>query len=151
MWIGQKLFEIVSTLVAEKAVNAELRVQLALERQRGDQLISAVNEMRIERAELYARIGMNVPIATMVRESTPPLPGMDDGYQPPAPHRVVPNIGEALNAARETLAQQIVKAREPQPPPDLRDLSFEDMGDEAATALGVKHTEDGEVAYVGAR
>jgi hypothetical protein len=134
---------VVAALIAEKSINGELRSMLAGERARFDWLAAHVNELKLERAALYARIGLDVPVPTIERTASRPLPGADDNYVPPAGHQLA-NVGDTLARARER--------RDAAPNPDLAarvletlagPLSFEDIGDEAAAALRIEHDRAG--------
>lgn len=148
MWIGKRAAEFIAHLIAEKAVNAELRAQLARERERFAWAAEMMNELRLERAELYRRIGIVVPTPQIERASTPPLPGADDNYVVPDGGKAA-DIGELMAAAREL--------RDKRTRPALKDLAvppaaigadmFEDVGDDGAAAIGAQHDTAGNLVY----
>lgn len=131
---------VVAELVKLQAINSELRARLAAERARGDWMLEHVNELRIERGMLYARIGVDVPVPIIERAPEPVkvegLPGADDNYQPPAGEQLA-NVGDVLARAREVRDNPRVPLTRAAIP-NLGELSFEDMGDDAARALGIE-------------
>lgn len=150
--ISKQVAEIVGHLVAEKAINAELRVQLARERERFDWIAAHVNELKLERAELYRRIGIYVPTPTIERTGVPDLPGADDGYQVPAGGKVA-DLGDLMASARDlkeraerTRLSDIARAAEPVAGGGGFD-GFADIGDEAAAAIGAAHDGAGNLVY----
>jgi hypothetical protein len=145
MIYGKRAAEIVSALVSEKAVNAELRSQLARVQAHFDWLAQHVNELKLERAELYRRIGVFVPVPEIqtTAAAAVALPGMDDNYVPPATSRV-PDLGNVLARARESITNDH-KTRETRAAhgrPFDGDI-FNDVGDEEAERLGLLRDELG--------
>lgn len=139
---------LVAALVAEKAVNAELRTQLAKAEANFDWLASHVNELKMERAALLERtIGLQlagVPVIQRVAAQPSTLPGADPEYVPTGGK--LPNIGDVLARAREIA--EVAKHGGPEPniaTPGPYGIDFEDMGDDAAHAAGMRHAADGTV------
>lgn len=142
--------KLVAALVAEKAVNAELRVQLARYIAHFDWLSSHVNELKIERAALLERcIGIQLGAVPVIqRESTAPLPGEDVNYVPPAGK--LPNIGDILAKARDLVEDEKRPGSEQRnslAAADMGAISFEDMGDDAAARAGITHGPGGSVVH----
>jgi hypothetical protein len=145
-WVSQGVGELVAALVAEKAVNAELRAALARERERFDWIAQHMNELKLERAELYRRIGLYVPTPEIARTGpAPDLPGADDHYAVP-PGGKVPDLGDLMATARElkeraekTRLADIARAQEPGPLGGGGFDGFDDIGDAAAAAIGIAH------------
>jgi len=138
--------DLAARLAAEQAISGELRATLAQSRANFDWLAARVNELNLERAELYRRIGVNVPVAEVVRQ-TVGLVGADDNYAPGAGAKRA-DISDLMAKARELQDE----ARRPVAPgADLpgvgHDLSFEDMGDAQAAGAGVMHDASGNVVY----
>ncbi len=140
---------LVAALVAEKAVNGELRARLARAEANFDWLSSHVNELKMERAALLERtIGLQlagVPIIQRVASETGPLPGADPAYVP----QKLPNIGDVLAKARD-ITDAARSGRQPEQSiasPGPIGIEFEDMGDDAAAAAGIRHANDGTVVY----
>jgi hypothetical protein len=137
---------LVQALVAEKAINAELRTALARAEAHFDWLASHVNELKAERAALLERtLGLQLAVPTIQRVAvTPsdPLPGADPLYTPGK----VLNIGDVLARAREIA--DVAKHGGPEPSiasPGPAGIDFEDMGDDAAARAGLRHAADGTV------
>ena len=142
-WMSKGMLERVASEIAEKAITTHLRAELAAERARVDWFMQHINELKVERAALYARIGVHLPVATIQRvDGAPPLPGMDDGYAPPTGPGA--DFGNLLATARD-LREKGEKARVA--PAGMPDAIFEDVGDEIAEAIGATNREDGTLAY----
>jgi hypothetical protein len=119
--------DVAQALAAEKAVNAELRVMLAQARANFDWLATRMHEIHLERAQLYERLGVHVPVPEIARTGAAmPAP---DNYTPPSNRPV----GDVLAMAREILDPK----NKPASLADLTELSFEDVGDDAAATLGL--------------
>lgn len=142
--------KLVSALIAEKAVNTELRAEVARLTTHFDWLASHVNELKIERAALLERcIGIQLAAVPIIqREPTATLPGADPNYPLP-PAGKLPNIGDILAKARDIVEdgrkpgadrQSLVSA-------EMAGISFEDMGDDAAALAGIQHAPDGSVVH----
>lgn len=129
----ERQYDVQASLQVALARVEELRASLARRNADFDWLAQRLHEVNLERAQLYARIGVNVPVPEIARAEAP-RPPVDD-YVPPAR---LP-IGDILNKARDiATAPRNVSA-------DLGELSFEDMGDEQAAAHGLAHNDAGEV------
>lgn len=139
---------IVQALIAEKAVNAELRGRVASLEAHFDWLSQHVNELKVERAALLERcIGVQLGAIPTIERSPANLPGADVAYTPSAPMLSgISNIGDVLAKAREITEQSR------RPTPSVADqqvggIEFEDMGDELAAAQGIRHGVDGTVVH----
>lgn len=149
-WMSKGIVDTVAQLVAQKEINAKLEAALAAEKARVDWFMQHVNELKVERAALYERLGVHLPVPTIERvgpvhyPSAAPLPGMDDNYVPPAGGQPA-DLGNILATARD-VRERAEQARR-QPPMDLPFQGFDDIGDEAAAAIGAKHDGTGRVIY----
>ena len=135
-----------ATIVAEKAVNAELRVQIARLTAHCDWLMAHVNELKLERAQLYERIGVYVPVPTIHHGHQPEVP--DNGAL--IGHGKVADVGDLMQKARELRTEQqhdrLIREHGNVPMAELSEMDiFSDVGDEAAKKLGIERTADGEV------
>lgn len=142
--------KLVAALVAEKAVNAELRAQLAKADAHFNWLSQHVNELKLERAALLDRcVGIQLAAVPMIQRELVALPGEDVGYVPPGGR--LPNIGDILAQAREIVEDgKRPKAEQAQSlaAADIGSVSFEDMGDDAAKRMGITHDVLGNVVHV---
>jgi hypothetical protein len=147
MWISKRVAELVACLVAEKTINAELRSQLVRERERFNWIAEHLHEMKLERAELFQRLGLYVQVPEIARVGEPSLPGVDDNYVVPAAGKV-PDMGDLMAQARD-LKERVKRTR-------LADIvngsesaggdnPFDDVGDAAAAAIGLAHDAAGVV------
>jgi hypothetical protein len=138
-------------LAAARAENTELRVQLARQTAHFDWLSSHVNELKLERAAMLERcLGIQLAgVPVIQRDPTAPaLPGVDPAYLPS--ELKGPPLGDVLAKARDIIGEQRrhgAEGRDTLAAADLQAISFEDMGDDQARALGVSHTPDGAVSY----
>lgn len=147
---GPTKTQLVAKVVAQEATIGELRARIAQLTAHFDWLSSHVNELKMERAALLDRcIGVQLAgVPIIQREATATLPGADPAYQPPV--NVLPNVGDVLAKARDLVED----ARRPRSErldtlarADLGAISFDDMGDEAARAMGISHAPDGSVVH----
>jgi hypothetical protein len=131
-----------ATLMQEKAINGELRALVASQRAQLEWFAAHVNELKVERAALFHKIGLDVPVPTIELPPAAPLPGMDDNYIPTAGKQVA-NIGDQLARRREARDR-----RGPVAAPLANFSGFEDVGDAAARELGLTHDDVGNVLEV---
>jgi hypothetical protein len=126
----ERQYEVQAQLNVAHARNEELRVALARRNADFDWMAKQLHEVSLERAQLYARLGVFVPVSEVSRaDAVPPV----DNYVPPARA----TNGDVLAKARELLERPAAME------PPSGELSFEDMGDAAAQAHGIAHTDDG--------
>lgn len=118
MWVSTEVFEgLLKRLAAADALVAEHRQRAAVQQQNFDWLANHVNRLEIERATLMQRF-MDVGVAApQIQRDPTAYVGM--GRPIAAEDRPNEDAGMALAA--------------------MMAGSFEDMGDEAAERLGVKH------------
>jgi hypothetical protein len=131
----EKTTDLACQLAAEHARTSELTRQLALANANFDWLRVHVNELKIERAELYRKLGYLVPVAEIARTeaASAALPNADDGYTPTRPA-----LGDLLAKARD-----IVTGAPDRGMSEGGELSFEDMGDDAARRAHLTHDDEG--------
>lgn len=148
LWLSKPVADVVASLHAEKTTNGELRARLASQQTTIDWLITHVNTLTLERAQLYQRIGVYVPVPEIARTS--PAPGVDR-YEVPD-HQRAADVGELLAAARDlrsdaeaqrTRSENAVGAEMP----DALAI-FEDVGDTVARQIGRAHDDAGQAVDI---
>jgi hypothetical protein len=136
-------------LERETAINVELRTRLARAEANFDWLAQHVNELKLERAALFDRmLGFQLAgVPVIQRTENLPLPGADPSYQPTVTKH--PAIGDIMAKARELTdaAKRGAPAETSLATPAPDEISFNDMGDEAAAAAGIRHAPDGSAIY----
>lgn len=129
--------DVIAQLAIEQGISAALRTEIATLRTHFDWMAAHINELKIERAAFYQRLGVFVPVPEVSREHGA-LPSTD-GYVPPTG----PPTGDVLAAARE-LRERVATGKSEQHGVSL--AIFEDVGDEVAEQIGLKRTPTGELA-----
>jgi hypothetical protein len=120
MWISAKLFrELLTHAASAEARAAALHQQLAVQQQNFDWLANHVNRLEVERAALTERIlGVGVQAPQIERDPVAAALNVVGGI-PVQDRPEGEDVGMALAA--------------------MQGSSFEDMGDKAASLLGVTH------------
>lgn len=141
------MFASTKALVAAMAENGQLRAQIARLESHCDWLMAHVNELKRERADLFAHtLGFQLAgVPVIGREATSELQGADPAYVATAKPA---NIGDILAQARDL---KDIARRGGMPETSIAspgaELSFEDIGDDAAAQAGLRHAPDGTVVY----
>jgi hypothetical protein len=118
MWVPAQTFnDLLARLAKAEALAADLRQRAAVQQQNFDWLANHVNRLEIERATLMQRFMDVGVVAPQIQRDPTAYVGM--GRPVAAEDRTNEDTGMALAA--------------------MMAGSFEDMGDEAAERLGVKH------------
>jgi hypothetical protein len=146
MFLNQSAANAFAAIAAEKAVNAELRTTIARLQTHCDWLMAHVNELKLERAQLYERIGVYVPVPTIAHSPQPDVP--TDGTM--LPRGRVADMGDLMQKAREIKMEhertRAAKAEGNVPMDELSEMDiFNDVGDDAAKKLRIVRDANGEV------
>ena len=154
VWLRQSKLTLALKVAEQAGTIATLHMERARQQANLDWLMNHVNEMKLERAEILERaLGIQIPVPILAREPSPPLPGADPAYRPPAPAEApTPPLrtpqGDALNRLRD-LRDAAMRGEDVTHRANalMESGLFEDMGDEEAARQGVRHTGSGEVEY----
>lgn len=132
---------LVEALVKASAVIESLRAENARLTTHFDWLAAHVNELKVERAALLDRcLGIQLAAVPQIARE---LPGKDPAYEAGRQ----PNVGDILTRARELVTDARNPDRDSLVGAEMGGISFEDMGDDAAKAAGIRHHADGTASY----
>ena len=144
------MFTSTKALVAAMAENGALRAQVARLESHCDWLMAHVNELKRERADLFAQmLGFQLAGVPVIARQAAALEGADPAYVPTAADAKPGNIGDILAKAREIREAARAQGGAPESPLAApgAELSFDDMGDDAAAKAGIRHASDGTLVY----